>query len=90
MILRIDHPQFYYDLFYQLSSITVILIFLTEGTRRKLPWISILLVAVTTRFFVIAGSKLGGINTEDLIFFSKTSHFLLNIPKIWQVLCSLG
>ncbi len=46
-----------------------------EGTRRKLPWISILLVAVTTRFFVIAGSKLGGINTEDLNFFLQNFTF---------------
>jgi prolipoprotein diacylglyceryltransferase len=75
MILRIDHPQYYYDLFYQLSSLIVILIFLLEGTRRKLPWISLLMVAVTTRFFVIAGSKLGGINAADLNFFFQNFNF---------------
>ncbi len=69
MILKIDQPQFYYDLFYQLSLLIVILIFLTEGARRNLPWISLLLVIVTTRFFVIAGSKLAGINSDNLNFF---------------------
>jgi phosphatidylglycerol:prolipoprotein diacylglycerol transferase len=73
MILRIDHPQFFYDLFYQLSFLVVILIFLIEGSRRNLPWISLLLVAVTTRFFVITGSKLAGINADDVNFFIQ--HF---------------
>lgn len=73
MILRIDHPQFFYDLFYQLSFLVVIMIFLIEGSRRNLPWISLLLVAVTTRFFVITGSKLAGINAEDVNFFIQ--HF---------------
>jgi prolipoprotein diacylglyceryltransferase len=75
MILRIDHPQFFYDLFYQLSSLVVILIFLIEGSRRNLPWISLLLIAVTTRFFVITGSKLAGINSNDVNFFIQ--HFSL-------------
>jgi hypothetical protein len=73
MILRTDHPQFYYDLFYQLSSLIVILIFLVEGSRRNLPWISLLLIAVTSRIFLIAGSKLAGINADDLHFFAQ--HF---------------
>jgi len=73
MILKIDQPQFFYDLFYQLSLLIVVLIFLIEGTRRNLPWISLLLVIVTTRFFVIAGSKLAGINSDDLNFFIQ--HF---------------
>ena len=75
MILRIDQPQFFYDLFYQLSSLVVILIFLIEGSRRDLPWISLLLVAVTTRFFVIAGSKLAGINAADINFFIQHFNF---------------
>lgn len=73
MIIRFDNPQFYYDFFYQLSSLIVILIFLFESFRRKIPWITMLLVVVTTRFFLIVGSKLGGINADDINFFLQ--HF---------------
>ena len=75
MILKIDHPQFFYDLFYQLSFLVVILIFLIEGSRRNLPWTSLLLVAVTTRFFVISGSKLAGISFNDVNFFIQHFNF---------------
>ena len=73
MIIRFDNPQFYYDFFYQLSSLIVILIFLFESFRRKIPWVTMLLVVVTTRFFLIVGSKLGGINADDINFFLQ--HF---------------
>ena len=73
MIIKPDHPQFYYDLFYQLSFLIVTLIFLIEGFRRKLPWISLLLIILTSRIFLIAGSKLAGITADDLNFFIQ--HF---------------
>lgn len=75
MILKFDNPQYYYDLFYQLSSLIVILIYLFEGHRRKIPWVTMLLVVVTTRFFLITGSKLGGINADDLNYFFQHLSF---------------
>jgi len=73
MIVKLDHPQFYYDLFYQLSFLIVTLILLIEGFRRKLPWISLLLIILTSRIFLIAGSKLAGITADDFHFFIQ--HF---------------
>lgn len=75
MIIKFENPQFYYDFFYQLSSLIVILIFLVESFRRKIPWITMLLVVVTTRFFLIVGSKLGGINADDINFFLQYFSF---------------
>ncbi|MGE5393723.1 MAG: prolipoprotein diacylglyceryl transferase family protein [Candidatus Saccharibacteria bacterium] len=78
MIIKLDHPQFYYDLFYQLSSLIVILIFLVESYKRKIPLITMLLVVVTTRFFLIVGSKLGGINLDVLNYFYQHLTFPVN------------
>lgn len=65
MIIKIDNAQFYYDLFYQLSFLIVLLIYLIEGFYRKFPWTTWLLVLVTVRLFFIAGTKFGAISIED-------------------------
>lgn len=75
MIIKLDNPQFYYDLFYQLSSLIVIFIFLAESFKRKIPWITMLLVVVTTRFFLIIGSRIGGINANDIHYFLQHLNF---------------
>jgi len=81
MIIKFDNPQFYYDLFYQLSSLIVIFIFLFESFKRKIPWITMMLVVVTTRFFLIVGSKLGGITAVDLNYFYHHLTFPIQHSK---------
>lgn len=69
MIIKFDHPQFYYDLFYQLSSLIVIFIYLFESYKRKIPWITMMLVVVTTHIFLIVGSRLGALTYIDVDYF---------------------
>lgn len=75
MIIKLDNPQFYYDLFYQLSFLIVIFIYLFESYKRKIPWITILLVVVTTHFFLIVGSRVGGIEAYDIDYFFQHWKF---------------
>lgn len=75
MIIKLDNPQFYYDLFYQLSFLIVILIYLFESFKRKIPWITMLLVVVTTHFFLIVGSRVGGIDAYDIDYFKQHLSF---------------
>lgn len=75
MVIRLDHPQFYYDLFYQLSFLIVIIIYLFECYKRKIPWVTMLLVVVTTHFFLIVGSRVGGIDASDIDYFKQHLSF---------------
>ena len=75
MIIDIENSQFYYDLFYQIAFIVVLLIYFAEGYRRSFPLSSWLLVIITIRLFFIAGTKLGTTTPADFHYF--TQHFQL-------------
>lgn len=78
MIIQIENGQFYYDLFYQIAFIVVLLIYFTEGFRRSFPLTSWLLVIITVRLFFIAGTKLGTVTPDDFQYLVQ--H--LQVPPI--------
>ena len=53
MKIDIDNGQYFYDLFYQVSFLLVLFIYLIEGYKRKFPWSTWLLVIITVRIFFI-------------------------------------
>lgn len=75
MKIDIENGQFYYDLSYQLSFFVVVAIYLIEGYKRKFPWSTWLLVILTTRLFVVIGSKFGAITSEDFRYFIDNLQF---------------
>ena len=68
MTINIDNAQFYYDLFYQVSFLVVLLIYIWEGINRKFPLSTWILLIVTVRLFFIIGTKLGAISSENFNF----------------------
>ena len=69
MKIDIDNGQFFYDLFYRISFLLVLIIYLLEGYKRKFPWSTWLLVIITVRIFFIIGSKFGAITPDDFSYF---------------------
>lgn len=70
-MIQIENGQFYYDLFYQIAFVVVLLIYFAEGFRRSFPLTSWLLVIITVRLFFIAGTKLGTITPDDLQYLTQ-------------------
>lgn len=75
MVINIDHPQFFYDLFYQLAFVVVLVILIIEGTRLNLPLISLLLIILTTRYFSIVGSNFLALSSDEMGYFLKNLSF---------------
>jgi phosphatidylglycerol:prolipoprotein diacylglycerol transferase len=75
MKIEIDNGQFFYDLFYRISFLLVLIIYLLEGYKRKFPWSTWLLVIVTVRIFFITGSKFGAITPDDFSYFIHHFQF---------------
>ncbi len=75
MSINISNSQYYYDLFYQISFLLVLVTYFIEGYKRKYPWSTWLLVIVTVRIFFIIGSKIGAINHNDLSYFFENLQF---------------
>jgi len=75
MKIDIANGQYFYDLFYQISFLLVLIIYLIEGHKRKFPWSTWLLVIVTVRIFFIIGSKFGAITSEDFRYFAENLRF---------------
>ena len=75
MKIDIGNGQFYYDLFYQISFLLVLIVYLAEGYRRKFPWSTWLLVIITVRIFFIIGSKFGAITPQDFSYFAEHLQF---------------
>ena len=73
MKIDIVNGQYFYELFYQVSFLLVLFIYLIEGYKRKFPWSTWLLVIITVRIFFIVGSKFGAITPADFNYF--TQHF---------------
>ncbi|MDD4970242.1 MAG: prolipoprotein diacylglyceryl transferase [Paludibacter sp.] len=73
MKIDIDNGQYFYELFYQVSFLLVLFIYLIEGYKRRFPWSTWLLVIITVRIFFIIGSKFGAITPDDFNYF--TQHF---------------
>jgi phosphatidylglycerol:prolipoprotein diacylglycerol transferase len=75
MKIDIGNGQFYYDLFYQISFLLVLFVYLAEGYRRKFPWSTWLLVIITVRIFFVIGSKFGAITPQDFSYFAEHLQF---------------
>lgn len=75
MKINIGNGQFFYELFYQVSFLLVLLIYIIEGYKRKFPWSTWLLVIVTVRIFFITGSKFGAITYDDFNYFLQHFQF---------------
>jgi prolipoprotein diacylglyceryltransferase len=75
MKIDIDNGQYFYDLFYQVSFLLVLFIYLIEGYKRKFPWSTWLLVIITVRIFFMIGSKFGAITPEDFNYFTQHLQF---------------
>jgi prolipoprotein diacylglyceryltransferase len=81
MKIDISNGQFFYDLFYQISFLLVLIIYLIEGYKRKFPSSTWLLVIVTVYLFFIIGSKFGAITPEDFRYFTKNFQFPASYNK---------
>ncbi|MEI7504126.1 MAG: prolipoprotein diacylglyceryl transferase family protein, partial [Paludibacter sp.] len=75
MKIDISNGQFFYDLFYQISFLLVLIIYLIEGHKRRFPWSTWLLVIVTVRLFFIIGTKFGAITLDDFNYFTQNLQF---------------
>lgn len=65
LLINSEYGGYYYDLFYRLSFLICLLLFLFEGWRRRYPLSALLLMGATTIFFAILGSKASAISLEE-------------------------
>lgn len=72
LLINSEYGGYYYDLFYRLSFLVCFAIFLIESWRRKYPFSTILLIAATTIFFAILGSKVSAVSFEEWKAFLTT------------------
>lgn len=72
LLINSEYGGYYYDLFYRLSFLVCFGIFLIESWRRKYPLSTILLIAATTIFFAILGSKISAVSWAEWKAFLTT------------------